>query len=186
MSNYLAGETIWRGPKSTLQRGQDELSFQPFLPSHGARQMSETISDHPDQARFQRNTINEELMSHGTEESPLCLCPYLCLTKQWDILKWWLFKALCVQWSVAYQQIKRSCSMGTRKKKTCLIFWLCTWLLYIFQVVNNISYLYAVTMTWTGYDLKKEERALNGCSRPKPWYISFSLPLFVILKEEQG
>lgn len=48
------------------------------------------------------------------EESSLCA--YLCLTKRRDMFKWWLFKALCVQVSVAYQQTKRLCfSMGMKK-----------------------------------------------------------------------
>lgn len=46
-------------------------------------------------------------------------------------------------------------------------------------MVNNISCLYPVVVTWTGYELSKEkERALNGYSHQKSSYISF-FPSFV-------
>lgn len=65
-------------------------------------------------------------------------------------------------------------------------FYLFIWLLRIFHIINNISYLYIVVVTWTGYELRKEEGiALNGFFHQKPWYIPL-FPSFEIPEKEQA
>lgn len=74
------------------------------------------------------------------------LCPYLWLTKQWDILKWPLFKHLCIQESIAYRYIKKIMHYWHEKNvqsSNCLYDYC-----IVSKLLNHIPYLPIVVMTW--------------------------------------